>query len=54
MVVMQGNVHREILEMALHGVGVEKIASAVGIPLAAVTNVLRSPLAIAELARRGA
>lgn len=52
MIVMQ-NVHREILRLYCSGLSVSDISIVTGVPVAAVENILCSPLARAEIARAG-
>lgn len=48
---VKAGLHREVLELFRGGAAVEEIALRCEIPLAAVLNVLSSPMARAELAR---
>lgn len=50
-VIAMQNVHREILRLYCAGVPVWDISVVTGVPVAAVENILCSPLARAEIAR---
>jgi hypothetical protein len=48
---MKAGVHRVIIKLAKEGVSLEEIARQTSVPLAAVKNILASPMARAEVAR---
>ena len=50
---MKEMVHLEMLRLASEGATASQIAKVTGVPAAAVVVILRSPMAQAELARRG-
>lgn len=49
---MEAQVHSEIIRLAALHVSIENIAVKVGLPKVAVSVIVRSPLAQAEIARR--